>query len=582
MSDLDPVSAGGRRALPRCQDDDHRSLVEREALLRVILDLTADTIVSFDPDLRYDYVNDRTVAVVGLEREGWIGRTQAELGYPPEEVAEREARLRRVFDTGEPLSFIDEFENLEGRRFYETQLFPQPGDDGVVAHVLVVSRDITDRMIAEERLVRAAHTDALTGLGNRTALISDIQDALDVATRSDSSTAVLLIDLDHFKLVNDSLGHAVGDAFLRHAAERIRACVGADDLVARHGGDEFVIVVHELDEAKDAVELAERIIAAFREPVECEGNQVATTASIGIAYSDLSPERRDAHDLIREADTAMYVAKAAGRDGFAVFDDGLLDAAQERFRITTDLRVALHGDELDVWYQPEVDLADGSIRAVEALLRWHHPSGETYPAGRFIDIAAETGLIIDMGYWVLDRVCEQAARWAADPLTIRMNLAPRQLADPELLARLDHAVARHRIGVDQLCVEITETTLLQDDAIVRENLAGLSGRGISIAIDDFGTGYASLTYLRRYHVDVIKIDRSFVTDIATNARDAQLTGAVISLAHHLDMTVTAEGIEDPDQARVLRELGCTSGQGYLYSPAVPADEIDRQLAERSR
>jgi diguanylate cyclase (GGDEF)-like protein len=449
-----------------------------------------------------------------------------------------------------------------------------------VAHVIVVSRDITARRRAEEDLHRAARTDPLTGLANRTALVEDLEAALEASPGSSRLTAVLLVDLDHFKFVNDSLGHSVGDLFLQRAADRIRHCIGPADLVARHGGDEFVIVLHDLEGPGEATEVAERIIDRFRLPLVCEGTDVSTTASIGIALGGDGGRDHDAHDLVREADTAMFVAKDRGRDGYAVFDDSLHAAAQERFRIANELRSALGRQELAVWYQPEVDLADGRILAVEALLRWRHPSGVVYPAGRFIDIAAETGLIVDIGHWVLDQVCAQAARWGGGGPTIRVNLAPRQLGHADLLDRLDEAVARHGIDGARLCVEITETALLHDNSTVRANLAGLSARGVAVAIDDFGTGYASLTYLRRYRIDVIKIDRSFVTHIADRDRDHAVAAAIVSLGHHLGMTVTAEGIEHPEQAEVLRSIGCGIGQGYLYGAAVPVEEIDARLDDR--
>lgn len=551
--------------------------MEREELLRVVLDLTADAIVRFDRDLRYDYVNDRTVEIVGISRDDWLGRTQGELGYEPEEVAVREQRIRDVFASGEPATYVDQISNLEGDRWYETQLFPQRSGAHEVAHVVVVSRDVTERVVAEAALLHAAHHDPLTGLANRVALAEDLERAL-AAEAPSSTTAVLLVDLDHFKLVNDSLGHTVGDRFLVRAADRLRACVSVEDLVARHGGDEFVVVLHDVAGADAAVEAAERIVDAFRAPLLVDAADLSATVSVGVALSRRPDDPPAAGDLLREADIAMFVAKGAGRDGVAVFDQELHDAVHERFRIANELRWALDRGELAVWYQPEVDLGDGSILAVEALLRWHHPSGELYPAGRFIEVAAETGLIVEIGHWIIDEVYRQADRWRSHGLVVRMNLAPRQLADPELLGRLDRASAASGVAHGAVCVEITETALLADTAVVASNLAGLTERGVELAIDDFGTGYASLTYLQRYEVGLLKIDRSFVADVATDGRDRALAAAVVALARQLDIGVTAEGIEEREQEAVLVELGCTRGQGYLYRPAVPASEIDELLA----
>jgi diguanylate cyclase (GGDEF)-like protein/PAS domain S-box-containing protein len=551
---------------------------QREQMLRILLDLTADTIVRFDRRLRYDYVNDRTAEVVGRPREQWIGRTQGELGFTPEEVASREARLEGVFASGEPATYLDEAEVIGGSYWFETQLFPQHGADGAVTHVVVVSRDVTARQLAERELVRASERDPLTGLANRLALLRELERAIAAAGRGGRTTGVLLVDLDRFKHVNDSLGHAVGDELLCRAAERLTSSVRTNDLVARHGGDEFVVLMRDLDDPDEAVTLAARLVEAFRAPLLTSAADLFTTASVGIAFAHPSSDQhRDAHDLLREADTAMYVAKDAGRDRFALFDEQLQEAVDERLRIEGQLRRALERQELAVWYQPEIDLVTGELCAVEALLRWHHPSGELYPAGRFIGVAADTGLIVGIGDWVLREACRQAARWAGHRITLRVNLAPRQLEDPMLLERVDTALAGSRLPRDLLCVEITEAALLQDTTVARQNLSGLTDRGVQIAIDDFGTGYASLTYLRRYHVDVIKIDRSFVTDIVSSERDQRLTAAIVALARQLDMTVTAEGVEDADQATVMAALGCHGAQGYLYSPAVPAEDIDRML-----
>ena len=554
----------------------HEEVIEREELLRVILDSTADAIVRFDRDLRYDFVNDRIATLEARPREDWIGRTQAELGFASDVAEMREVRLRRVIDSGLPATHVDEVVNVEGHRWYESELIPQLDAHREVTHVVVVSRDVTARRVAEDELRHAARHDPLTGLANRVALIEEIEEALDDSRRSGRTTAVLLVDLDHFKDVNDSLGHGVGDDLLREAADRLRDCVRSGDLVARHGGDEFVVVMHGLDVPAHAVGLAERIVAEFRRPLVSGDVDLVTTTSVGITFTTASAAV-DAHDLIREADTAMYVAKDAGRDGIAEFDEELHELAAERLRIANELRGALERGEFDVWYQPEVDLTDGSLRGVEALLRWHHPSGETYAAGRFIDVVADTGVIVDIGDWVLGQACEQAARWADRGLTVRVNLAPRQLADGNLLATIDGAIDRAGIEASQLCAEITETALLQDTATVRGNLGGLTTRGVAIAIDDFGTGYASLTYLRRWHIDVIKIDRSFITDIATGGRDRDLTAAVVALAHRLGIAVIAEGVETGGQAEVVRSLGCNAAQGFLYSPAVPAAEIDAML-----
>ncbi|NLD77915.1 MAG: EAL domain-containing protein [Acidimicrobiales bacterium] len=546
-------------------------------MLRVVVDETVDSIARFDRRLRYDFVNDRTAQLSGLAVHEWIGRTHAEMGFGDDQAELREDRIRKVFATAEKATYQDSFGSGERERWFETTLIPQVDDHGGVEHVIMMSRDITSRKLAENALIRAAARDPLTGLANRTALLDVLEQAVRASFDSTFTTAVLLVDLDRFKLVNDSLGHAVGDRLLCLAAERLVENVRPGDLVARHGGDEFVVVMRHLPDPAEAVHVALRVVEAFRRPLLSGETELSATASVGISVTSASRDQVDANDLLREADTAMYVAKANGRDGVSVFDETLRTAIDERLRLENQLRGALPRDELEVWYQPEVSLANGTIRAAEALLRWRHPSGEVYPAARFIEIAEESGLIVPIGNSVLETVCRQAAEWNRHDILLRMNLAPRQLDDPDLLARFHRAIDATGCRPEQLCVEITESALLHDTPAAASNLEGLSAIGVSIALDDFGTGYASLTYLRRYHIDVVKLDRSFVTDIATSDRDRRLTAAVVAMADKLEISVTAEGVETAEQAELVRSLGCEGAQGYLYSPAVPAADHEQML-----
>jgi diguanylate cyclase (GGDEF)-like protein len=389
---------------------------------------------------------------------------------------------------------------------------------------------------------------------------------------------VLLIDLDRFKIVNDSLGHDVGDTLLTVAAHRLADTVRGGDLVGRLGGDEFVVVMRDLANPTEAVRAAWRIVEQFRRPFSTPAGELFSTASIGVAVSRAAGEPAD---LIREADTAMYVAKDAGRDRVEVFNDELRDAVAARLAIEGDLRHALARDQLAVWFQPEVQLATGRVIAAEALLRWHHPSGQTLTAARFIDVAEETGLINDIGDWVLMQACIQAASWATSdlghPVTLRVNVSARQLAEGGLLNAVDDALSTSRLDPNRLCLEITETALLSETTIARDNLAGIHERGVQIAIDDFGTGYSSLTYLHRYPIDALKIDQSFITGLREANHDYRLVGALIAMAKYLQLRVTAEGVEDEIQADCLRSLHCAGAQGYLYSQAVPPEQINTIL-----
>jgi diguanylate cyclase (GGDEF)-like protein/PAS domain S-box-containing protein len=444
--------------------------------------------------------------------------------------------------------------------------------------------DTNAAVAAHAALEHAASHDSLTGLANRSLVLDELDRALASSRRTGLRTAVLLVDLDHFKYVNDSLGHAVGDSLLCSAADRMVAAVREGDLVARHGGDEFVVVMRDLDNPEEAIRVADRLTAAFRSPITVADAELYTTASIGAAVS--SGGDQDAIDLLREADIAMYRAKDEGRDRWSLFNEDLRDSVDERLRIANELRAAVDHRELEVWFQPEVSLVNGDMRAVEALLRWRHPSGEIYPAALFIETAEETGMILDVGRWVLRRACREAARWLEKhpehPLIVRVNLSSLQLSEAGLLEDVDDALVSAGLTADRLCVEVTETAMLHETSTVRSNMAGLNRRGVRVAIDDFGTGYASLTYLRRYPIDVVKLDQTFITNLTTRPQDEYIAAGIIEMAARLGISVTAEGVELAEQADLLRALGCSGAQGFLYSPAVPADAVlemlDRELS----
>jgi len=451
-------------------------------------------------------------------------------------------------------------------------------EDGRPLRMTGTHEDVTEHKAASDELVELATHDPLTGLANRVAGLEEVARALASYRRTGRTMAVLMMDLDNFKNVNDTLGHAAGDQLLRAVADRIEGVVRAGDLVARPGGDEFLVVLRDLTGADEAVAAANRLLMAFRHPLVAAGTELYATGSIGVAIATHGSE---VDDLVREADTAMYVAKDQGRDRVSLFTEDLRAVLTERVAVERALRNALGDGRLAVWYQPEVDLTSGRILATEALVRWHHPDGTTWTADRFIDVAEESGIINAVDEWVLHEACRQAAEWAGHatdrPLTMRVNVSAHQLSEPGLLGVLDDALAQNGLDPDLLCLEITETTLVRQTTTTRFNLAGIRERGVHLALDDFGTGYASLTYLRQFPVDLIKIDRSFVTQLTTNENDRRIVAGIIALAASLSIAVTAEGVEHDDQAEVLRHLGCPSAQGFLYSRAVPADELTALL-----
>jgi diguanylate cyclase (GGDEF)-like protein len=444
----------------------------------------------------------------------------------------------------------------------------------------VIARDITERKALERRLTSQATHDPLTGLPNRLLLIDRLTHALSRAERSGLPLAVLFIDLDRFKVVNDSLGHTAGDALLFTAASRFRAAVRTADTVARFGGDEFVILVENLADETDAVRVAEQLIASLAEPMRIGSQDLHITASIGIAVG--RPGRDTAEALVRDADIAMYRAKGNGRARFEVFDAGLRLQALERLEIEGALRSGLDHQEFVVHYQPEIALATGEIVGLEALVRWERPGELTRSPAAFLPVAEETGLIVPLGESVLHQACAEASRWHAllgeKAPTVWVNISARQLASIDLLTMIEHAVRELLPGPQVLGLEITETDIVPDDEISRRTMDAFVDMGVKLAIDDFGTGFASLSYLWRFPAQVVKIDQSFVRRMEED-RDARvLIKAMIDMAHSLGKTIVAEGVETEEQLAQLKSLGADTVQGYLLARPQPASAIDALLA----
>jgi diguanylate cyclase (GGDEF)-like protein len=446
-----------------------------------------------------------------------------------------------------------------------------------LAHVLA---DAIGRVRAEERMRHRALHDPLTGLPNRTLFTDRLTQALAHARRSGAAVGVLFLDLDDFKLVNDSLGHGAGDELLRALGQRLDATLRTGDTVARFGGDEFVLIADDLGGAHEALAIAERTLTALQEPFRLGGGEHYVTVSIGVAVADGGA--RDAGDLIREADAAMYRAKERGRGVAELYDEPMRDQATARLRTENELRRALENDELVLHYQPIVALADGRVTGVEALVRWNHPERGLLGPGEFIPVAEESGLIVGLGEWVFREACRQSVAWrtaGAPPLPISVNLSARQVFQPGLVERLARIVEDTGADPAMLRAEITESAIMEETEAGVATLHALRELGIPIVLDDFGTGYSSLAYVRRFPIDVLKIDRSFVADLdAADAEDGgAIVEAIVSMARSLRVGVVAEGIETAAHAERLVALGCTTGQGFLYSRPVPADALTAML-----
>jgi diguanylate cyclase (GGDEF)-like protein len=395
---------------------------------------------------------------------------------------------------------------------------------------------------------------------------------------------VLFLDLDGFKTVNDSLGHAAGDRLLAAVAERLGGAIRPSDTVARLGGDEFAVLLEDTG-TEDGVRIAQRLGDALESPFVVDGRHVFARASVGVASGN--PEEQTADDLLRNADLAMYMAKGRGKARYAVFESGMHAAVLQRLELEADLRRALGQGEFFLLYQPVVRLPDGSVVGMEALIRWKRAGGDVAFPGQFIPVAEETGLILEIGRWVLQEACRQAAAWQAEhtptpALRLSVNLSARQLQDPGLVKDVEAVLAASGLEPASLVLEITESLLMSEPDVAAQRLGELKDLGVRLAIDDFGTGYSSLSYLRRFPVDVLKIDRSFVTTLGSGPEDAALAHAIVKLGHTLQLRVVAEGIETPAQLAELQTIGCEYGQGYLFARPLAADAMSVVLADAGR
>jgi diguanylate cyclase (GGDEF)-like protein len=434
-----------------------------------------------------------------------------------------------------------------------------------------------------ERLINAALTDPLTGLPNRRLFADRVEHALARRIRSRGRTAVLFLDLDRFKLVNDGLGHAAGDAVLKAVGDRLAGGLRASDTVARLGGDEFGILLEDVTSVNEATSTAQRVLTSLTQPLDLDGREVSVRASIGVALDQIGDDVT-ADELLRDADTAMYRAKANGRGGLAVFEPSMLAHQLARLELDAELRSAVERGELFVVYQPIVDLTTGAIAAVEALVRWDHPTRGKLAPGDFIDVSEESGQIVAIGAWVVNEACQQARKWQHQrrrgaPLRVSVNTSAREVVEPTFVSGIESALASSGLPADSLTLEITESMMLGDETDAIAALRELRRIGVHIVIDDFGTGYSALSYLNQLPVDGLKIDRSFVQGLGSEREKTAIVSATIAFAHGLGLAVTAEGIETEDQLQRLMALKCNLGQGFLFARPLDSKTMGARLPQ---
>ena len=539
---------------------------------------TADGIIITDGAANIVSVNQAYTNITGYTAEDTIGRKPNMLQSGRQDKMFYEDMWRQIIDNG---VWHGEIWNRrkDGEVFPVWQTITSVKNDvGETTNYVSVFSDITEAKQSQERLERLAHFDALTELPNRVLFKDRVNQALVHARRGSKKLAIILFDLDGFKTVNDSLGHPIGDRLLQLVAQRMRHCMRAEDTVARLGGDEFAVLITDLSTSDDAIQVAQKILQASQEAYLVDDHTVMVTSSVGISI--FPDDNEDGNDLIRNADAAMYAAKAKGRNTYCFYQAAMTERAQQRLNAERDLRRAIEQNEFEVWYQPQIDLATQHLLGAEALIRWRDPQRGLISPCDFIPLAEQNGMILPIGELVLHQVCKDFCEWQAAKLNAKrlsINVAGPQFYRSDIVATIKHCMTKYQIPQDVLEIEITETFMMENPQEIKDILLAIQALGVTIAIDDFGTGYSSLAYLRELPIDTLKIDRAFIRDVPSNTKELAIIRAILALGASMGFNVVAEGIETQEQCEFLQTEGCSEGQGYYFAKPMPRAEFMQWL-----
>lgn len=547
------------------------------------LEQTADSVIITDQKGIIEYINPAFEKITGFSKSDAIGMTPS--------IVKSGKHDRQFYNVlWETIEKGEVYEDIlinckkTGELYYEEKtITPLKNKDGKITHYISTGKDVTERMQTQERLHYLAYHDVLTGLANRALFTERLEHAITRSRDAEDHLAILFLDIDRFKNINDTLGHNLGDDLLKILATKLTGCLREGDTIARFGGDEFAILLEDISSEDDTSPIAKKVLEALSEPITINEHELFETVSIGISL--YPADGNDATVLLKNADTAMYRAKDMGRNNYQFYSADMSSRTLERLKLETSLRRALEREEFILHYQPQLDLQTGRVIGNESLIRWNHPELGLIQPNDFIPLLEETGMIVAVGEWVIKTACAQNKAWQMANLpaiSVSINLSGRQFQDERLIEKIDAILTETGLDPRHLEIEITESVLMGNTQAAMETISTLSEMGIKFAIDDFGTGYSSLSYLKRFEIDTLKIDRSFIRDITTDPDDASIVAAIIVMAHSLNLSLVAEGVETKEQASFLRNLSCETVQGFLYHRPMSADQLEELLRHQQQ